>query len=86
MTASNPFRDWLVGSLGNSEMSSFRPTGPMYNYPDPIHQLDDELVTWNPNEGAPYNSESYVLGEVSGAPYSAYNSNGALCYWDNEFS
>lgn len=46
----------------------------------------ENLVTWNPNEAAPYNSESFVLGDVSGAPYSAYNSNGALCYWENEFS
>jgi len=44
------------------------------------------LVTWNPHEASPFNSESYVLGEVSGTPYPAYNSNGALCYWENEFS
>lgn len=44
MTARKPFRDWLMGSLGNSEMSSFRPTWPMHNYPDPIRQLDNELA------------------------------------------
>ncbi len=51
-----------------------------------VAESSENLVTWNPNEPSPYDSESYVLGEVSGSPYSAYNSNGALCYWENEFS
>lgn len=44
------------------------------------------LVTWNAAEAYPYNSESYVTGQISGAPFQAYNSNGALCYWDNQFA
>lgn len=43
MSAEKPLRDWIMGSLGNSEVSSLWPTGPMHNYPNPIHQLDIEL-------------------------------------------
>ena len=43
MNDKNPSRDWVVGSLGKVPMSSPWLTGPMNNYPDPIHQLVVEL-------------------------------------------
>jgi hypothetical protein len=44
------------------------------------------LVTWDAGEAYPYNSESYVTGQIAGTPFQAYNSNGALCNWDNQFA
>jgi len=43
MKPKNPFRDWVVGSFGKTPMSSRWLTGPMNNYPDPIHQLVVDL-------------------------------------------
>jgi DNA-directed RNA polymerase specialized sigma24 family protein len=39
MSSENPFPDWVVGSLGSSQLSSLWPNGRMNNYLDPTQQL-----------------------------------------------
>ena len=43
MSSETPSRDWVVGSLGNSQRTSLWLSDVMNNYPDPIHQLVVEL-------------------------------------------
>jgi DNA-directed RNA polymerase specialized sigma24 family protein len=43
MNDKNPSRDWVVGSLGNSQRTSLWLSGVMNNFPDPIRQLVVEL-------------------------------------------